>query len=52
MLGLKSGIDQNGKYKGPSITIKHHGKSTEYSPTITDTILETFKIKLDDFWKE
>jgi hypothetical protein len=52
MLGLKSGIDQNGKYKGPSITIKNHGKSTEYSPTVTDTILKTFGIKEDLFWKD
>ncbi len=50
MLGLKSGVDQQGKYKGPSIPIKHHGKSTEYSPTVTDTILATFSIKEEDFW--
>ena len=41
-----------GKYKGPQTSIKYHGDNTEHSPKITESILRTFGINEDEFWKD
>ncbi len=50
LLILDRGI--GGAYKGPQTSIKYHGDNTEYSPKITESILRTFSISEDEFWKD
>ena len=39
------------KYIGPQISIKHHGRDTEYSPKVIDAILRRFDINPNKFWR-
>ncbi len=48
ILILQSGLGS--KYKGPQIPIKCHGKSTEHSKRVIDSVLRRFNINPEDFW--